>query len=171
MLIGALVGLLALARPPTPAPMSDALTVIFCGGVRGEPFDATRARLGDAASHSTQGATESWVYSVDRGASACTFRVAQGRVIEIGANAIANSPDASMKDPYGVSLGSGLPELVQLRGAPREQGTNERRYLYPSKSGACWTYDLGQSAQQKDVVVTKITVFLNFNEREEDCAP
>jgi hypothetical protein len=157
------------AHAPTLPPTSDKLTVIWCGAVLGESFDQTRMRLGPPASHSVQGATESWVFPVNQGASQCIFSVAQGRVIEIDARENSEQPDPSTKDPYGVSLGSSIRELVALRGNPLQEGSNDRQYLYPSASGACWLYHLGQGRHQKDAVVTGIDVFLNFNSREEDC--
>jgi hypothetical protein len=178
VLIGAIAGVLAFASapvssaptplPPTPAPLSDKLTVIMCGAVLGESFQATRARLGEPASKTTLIDGEYFVYRVDSGAADCMFRLVQGRVAEIYARLNSNQPDPKTVDPYGVSLGTLYDDLIGKRGAARAEPDSEAP-IFPSSSGACWAYVLGQGHARHDVIVTGIRVFLNINNPGLDC--
>jgi len=179
MLIGAIAGVLAFASapvasapsalPPTPAPLSDKLTVIMCGAVLGESFDATRARLGDPSSKVTLRDGEYWVYHVDSGAADCMFRLLQGRVAEIYARLNGNQPDKMMVDPYRINLGMLDYDLLRSRGGTRAEIENESTAICPSPSGACWAYVYGWGSAKHDVIVAGIRVFLNLNNPGLDC--
>jgi hypothetical protein len=181
MLMGAIVGLLAFASGPvasaplpTPAPVSDRLTVILCGAVLGEPFETTKARLGEPARNIVDAGITYWLYTVDDGAADCIFRIANARVVEIFASSVNGQPDPQMADPYGVQLGSSDYDLIALRGdrfverySPFEP--IRVQFTYPSKSGACWSYTFGHGLGSKDVIVTGIRVYLNLEDSLVDC--
>jgi hypothetical protein len=169
-MIGTLVGLLLLAsgsqpsaRPPTPAPVSDAITVIWCGSVLGESIDVAGERLGgpEAKIETNRHGLVFWRYRVDDGTATCDLGVAEGRVIEILASATSDKADPRMLDPYGVSLGLPTRDLYVLRREPLSEIDEE--LTYPSASGACWSYGFYLHR------VNKIRVWLNLNNRQLDC--
>lgn len=177
-MLGALLGLLVVAGPGSPspapastlAPVSADLTVIWCGAVLGETSDATSQRLG-APKTVTQAqgypkGQQYWLYPLADGQATCKMRVAEGRVVEIIASLSARTSTVSMTDPYGVSLGDVVRDFRKARGAQISEV--DEAAVYPSASGACWTYTWGY-IEDRSPRITAIRVFLNLNNPNLNC--